>query len=85
MQFKLSAVIIGCALVSACGCSKYASSYSCSYVEKRADYEIWYWRKVADDDENDNVMIGHATGIRQCEDNARAFAAAVNDSFSSRS
>lgn len=71
-------------LLSACGCDKYASDYSCSYVENEADYEVWYWKNVENDDESDNKMIGHATGVRQCEDNARAYAASIGDDFNDR-
>lgn len=70
--------------LSACGCDKYASDYSCSYVENKADYEVWYWKNVENDDESDNNMIGHATGVRQCEDNARAYAASIGDEFKDR-
>jgi hypothetical protein len=72
----------GCGLM---GCSRYASDYPCSYVENRADYEVWYWRNVEDDDEDDNKLIGHATGLRMCEDNARAYAATIGDDFNYRS
>lgn len=71
--------------LSACGCGKYASDYSCGYVENRADYEVWYWKNVENDDEADNKMIGHATGIKQCEDNARAYAASIGNDFNYRS
>lgn len=66
------------------GCSKYASEYSCSYVENEAEYEVWYWRSLDSDNEDDNKMIGRAVGLRMCEDNARAFAAATSDEFSYR-
>jgi len=72
------------AFLSACGCSKYASDFSCSFVENRADYEVWYWRHVERDNESDNAMVGHATGLQQCEDNARAYAAALRESFQER-
>jgi len=84
MPFKRLVFGFICALLSACGCSKYASDFSCSFVENRADYEVWYWRHVERDNESDNVMIGHATGLRQCEDNARAYAAALGESFQER-
>jgi hypothetical protein len=63
------------------GCSKYASEYSCSYVENRAEYEVWYWRNLDDDDEKDNILIGRAIGLRMCEENARAFATAIGETF----
>ena len=63
-------------LLGACGsvpggCSKYASDYSCGYVENRAEYEVWYWRHVERDDESDNTFIGRAIGLQMCEANAR--------------
>lgn len=74
-------LIVSSVALTACGCEKYASSHSCSYVENQADYEVWYWRNVERDNEADNKPIGHATGITQCEDNARAYAASLNEPF----
>lgn len=84
MRTDVVPVLIACLLLSACGCERYASSYSCSYVEDSAEYEVWYWRHLDRDDEEDNRMIGSATGLNQCETNARAFAAAVGEPFSER-
>lgn len=66
------------------GCSSYASDYSCAFVLNRAEYEVWYWSHLDKDDEKDNVLIGRAIGIRMCEENARAFAAAVGEAFDQR-
>jgi hypothetical protein len=66
------------------GCSEYASAYSCSYVENRAEYEVWYWRNVERDEEDDNQLIGRAVGLRMCEGNARAHAAAIGEEFNYR-
>lgn len=84
MKIRNAAQLALCVLLSACGCSKYASDYSCSYVEDRADYEVWYWTNVERDDETDNKMIGHATGVKQCEANARDFALATGQEFNER-
>lgn len=82
--FRFPALLFA-SLVTGCGgCAEYASDYSCSYVKERADYEVWYWRNLDDDTEADNVMIGHATGLRMCEGNARAFADAVGEPFNYR-
>lgn len=81
---RIFVTILVSVLLGACGCSEYASEYSCDYVENRADYEVWYWRNLQADDESDNQLIGHATGVRQCEDNARAYAAAIGGQFSYR-
>ena len=70
--------------LSACGigeCSKYASDYSCSYVENKAEYEVWYWRSLQDDNEADEKLGGRAIGLRMCENNARAFAASISEEF----
>lgn len=66
------------------GCDKYASDYSCSYVEKKANYEVWYWRNLENGDDNDNLYIGEAKGIKMCEANARAFAAAIGEPWNYR-
>jgi hypothetical protein len=73
-------------MVNACGsgCSRYASDYPCSYVLNDAEYEVWYWRDVEGDNEENNKMIGRAIGLQMCEFNARAFAAAVNEEFNYR-
>lgn len=67
------------------GCDRYASEYSCGYVVNSADYEVWYWRNLADDNEADNQMIGRAQGLRMCENTARAYAAAIGEPFNYRS
>lgn len=83
------AIIAGaaCLSTSACdggGCSRYASKYSCYYVEKDAEYEVWYWRNLDRDNEDDNKVIGRAIGLQMCEVNARAFAAAIGETFNYR-
>nr|WP_283937618.1 hypothetical protein [Sphingomonas hankyongi] len=73
--------------LNSCGvgsCSTYASDYSCSYVENDAEYEVWYWRNLDRDDDADETLIGRAVGLRMCEDNARAFAAAIGEDFNYR-
>ncbi len=65
-------------------CDAYASQYSCTYVENEADYEVWYWRNLQSDNEEDEKLIGRARGLQMCEDNAEAFAAAIGESFNSR-
>lgn len=73
--------LVSCNLGS---CEKYASNYSCAYVIDRAEYEVWYWRNVTDDNEADNQMIGRAQGLRMCENTARAYAAAIGEPFNYR-
>jgi len=63
------------------GCEEYASDYSCSYVVDEAEYEVWYWRNLADDNPADEVLIGRAVGLNMCQGNAQAFAAATGEPF----
>jgi hypothetical protein len=65
-------------------CEKYASEFSCSYVENEAEYEVWYWRNIERDNGADEAYIGRAQGIKMCEDNARAFAASIGEPWNYR-
>lgn len=65
-------------------CSKYSSEYSCSYVEKRAEYEVWYWKHLERNIGSDETYIGSSIGIQQCEDNARAYAASIGEEWNYR-
>ena len=78
-----------CLLAGGCSnglgsCDEYASDYSCSYVENEAEYEVWYWRNLESDNEEDEILIGRAQGLHMCQGNAEAFAAAIGESFNSR-
>ena len=55
------------------GCDRYASSYSCEYIEKKAEYEVWYWFNVAEGNANDERYIGTATGLSNCQSVARSY------------
>lgn len=82
--WRVCATAISIFALSACGigeCSKYASDYSCSYVENKAEYEVWYWRNLQDDNEADEKLVGRAIGLAMCENNARAFAASIGEEF----
>lgn len=65
-------------------CDDYASEYSCNYVENEAEYEVWYWRNLQSDNEEDETLIGRARGLQMCEGNARAFATATGEGFNAR-
>lgn len=69
---------------SAYKCDEYASNYSCSYVENSAEYEVWYWQNLQDDNQDDNTFIGKAKGLKMCLENARAFASAIGETFDYR-
>ena len=66
------------------GCSRYSSQFSCEYVEKKAEYYVWYWRRLEQKDERDNFMIGKAIGLHMCEFNARRYAAIIEEPFRHR-
>ncbi len=76
--FLISAWLIGSAIDGAnkkvfnfeTGCGRYASRFSCDYVEKQATYEVFYWKDVAKDNPNDEIFVGMATGLSQCRDTA---------------
>ena len=55
------------------GCDQYASSYSCDYVEKKAQYEVWYWFNVEENIASDERFIGATTGLSNCRDMAISY------------
>ncbi len=55
------------------GCDRYASSYSCDYVENKAKYEVWYWLNVEENDPKDDRYIGSATGLSNCSEIAASY------------
>ena len=67
------------------GCEKYASKYSCNYVEKKATYEVYYWINVSEGDEKDNKYVGSTEGLSNCRDMAIRYSNTVKDRWSERS
>lgn len=65
-------------------CDKYASDFSCGYVVDRAEYEVFYWRNLQDDDPNDDRPIGRVVGLRACKDTAIRYSAAINEPWNER-
>jgi hypothetical protein len=65
-------------------CDRYASEYSCSYVIENADYEVFYWRNVGDDDASDERPIGRVKGLRDCKDAALRYSASINEPWNER-
>ena len=55
------------------GCKKYASKYSCSYVEKKANYDVYYWFNVSAGNAQDEKFIGSAVGIYDCKNLAEFY------------
>jgi hypothetical protein len=66
------------------GCEKYASKFSCSYVEEKATYEVFYWTNVTEGDEKDNKYVGSVVGLQNCRDLAIGYSRRVNDQWSER-
>jgi len=62
------------------GCDRYASSYSCEYVEKKAQYEVWYWFNVEANNSSDERYIGTVTSLSSCRDAATSYHR-LNESF----
>ncbi len=67
------------------GCDKYASKFSCSYVENKATYDVYYWRNVSDGNAADERLIGSVTGLANCRNMAISHASAINERWNERS
>jgi hypothetical protein len=67
------------------GCDKYASNFSCDYVENKASYDVYYWHNVENDNPNDEKLIGSATGLSSCQSFALNYATSINARWNSRS
>lgn len=67
------------------GCDKYASKYSCSYVEKKATYDVYYWHRVYDGNPDDEKYIGSVIGIRECLSLAQSYAYRIHEPWNDRS
>ena len=67
------------------GCEKYASKYSCSYVENKATYDVYYWRNVYAGNPADDQFIGAVIGIRDCVNLATRYAAMIHETWNERS
>ncbi len=67
------------------GCDKYASEFSCKYVVEKATYDVYYWRNVFDDNENDETYIGTTTGLLNCKNLAVSYAFRIREDWNERS
>jgi hypothetical protein len=67
------------------GCDKYASKFSCDYVEKKATYDVYYWKSVYENNPSDERYIGTVVGIDACRDLSRGYSVRVKDSWTERS
>lgn len=67
------------------GCDRYASKFSCNYVEKKATYDVYYWRDVFAGKAEDEKYIGSTIGLSQCRDMAISHANYIKERWSERS
>ncbi len=67
------------------GCNKYASKYSCSYVEQKANYDVYYWFNVSDGNPEDEKFIGSTIGLSACKNLAMRYASSNNQLWNNRS
>ena len=67
------------------GCDKYASKYSCSYVEEKASYNVYYWHQVHKGDPNDELYIGTVKGLSACRNLAVNYSLSINSQWNNRS
>jgi hypothetical protein len=66
------------------GCEKYASKYSCDYVINKANYDVYYWRNLNENDPKDNFYIASTTGLSACRDVAISYARSIKENWNSR-
>jgi hypothetical protein len=67
------------------GCKKYESKYSCKYLEKKAQYDVYYWRNVKNGNPFDEKLIGSTVGLEKCRDLAFRYALTIDEKWNYRS
>ena len=67
------------------GCEKYSSNFSCGYVEKKASYDVYYWRNVSEGNDEDQKLIGSTVGLAQCKNMAISHAGYIRETWNDRS
>jgi hypothetical protein len=65
-------------------CDDYASKFSCRYLENDAQYDVFYWRRVWEDDPEDERLIATVTGLQSCKNAALAYSAQINEAWNER-
>ena len=66
------------------GCAEYASAYSCKYVIEKADYDVYYWRNLDDDNADDEQLVGSVVGLQSCEALAVRYGQSIHEQWSPR-
>jgi len=66
------------------GCDQYASKFSCSYLLEKASYDVYYWHNLSNNDDNDEKLIGHTTGLLNCKNYAVNYASSIHEDWNDR-
>ena len=64
------------------GCDKYASKYSCGYVENKASYDVYYWHNL--NNKSSEIYIGSTIGLSACRDSAVDYINSINARWNNR-
>ena len=64
------------------GCDKYASKYSCGYVESKASYDVYYRHNLQS--KSSERYIGSTVGLSACRDFAVNYANSINTHWNNR-
>ena len=66
------------------GCDKYSSKFSCKYVVEKADYDVYYWKNVYEDNSEDERLIGRVKGLVECKNKALNHSVAISENWNDR-
>ncbi len=66
------------------GCDKYASKFSCKYVIEKAEYDIYYWKKISENNPEDESLIGRVKGLVECKNKAIEHSIFINENWNER-
>lgn len=66
------------------GCEKYVSKFSCKYVIEKADYDVYYWKTLFNDNPDDEQLIASVKGLVECTNKAIEHSKLVNEKWNER-
>ena len=66
------------------GCEKYASKFSCTYVEEKATYEVFYWLRLQENNPANEQFVGLAEGLSGCRNMAISYSIAMKEQWNER-
>jgi hypothetical protein len=77
--FVLLSALSGCKYLG--DCDKYYSDYSCKYLDEQASYDVYYYKNIGTDSEQ-QVRLGIArTGLISCLNIAVNYAIRINEKW----